>query len=305
MPGPHDIYFKKNFRDKKIAREFLEQFLDEAIISKLDLFSLELEDTSYIDDAMQEYFADIIYTCFLRDETKVKVCLILEHKSYIDPIIHLQLLRYMVNGWEKQRDTENSKKLTPILPVVVYHGKSKWVRRPFKSNFELKGEDLNDFIPEFQYLFSNLSSWSDEGIYQLQAGLIRNVVLALKHSRNKSGLIRNIEKILTLGHEQEGMEQPSYFVRITLLYLYTVTEQNMDIIKEAIEQLPFPIKKESLTLAEQLILKGEVRGMEKGIEKKQREMALKAKELGFQIADVASLTGLSEDEIRAIWQVNL
>jgi predicted transposase/invertase (TIGR01784 family) len=47
-------------------------------------------------------------------------------------------------------------------------------------------------------------------------------------------------------------------------------------------------------------LKGEIKGEKKGELKKQKEIARKGLEKGMTVADIAELTGLSEDEIRGI-----
>ena len=71
---------------------------------------------------------------------KLFLYLLLEHKSYADPLAVFQLLRYMVRIWEKHC-TEHPKevKLPPVYPMIIYHGVRPW-RHPvnFHSLFTIQ-----------------------------------------------------------------------------------------------------------------------------------------------------------------------
>ena len=51
-------------------------------------------------------------------------------------------------------------------------------------------------------------------------------------------------------------------------------------------------------IAEQIEACGEARGMQQGMQKKAREDALKMKNKGYPVKDIADVTGLTGEEIR-------
>ncbi|MFK7968756.1 MAG: Rpn family recombination-promoting nuclease/putative transposase [Bacteroidia bacterium] len=300
----HDAYFKSSFSDLEITRDFLEHFLDHESISQLDLSTLELTGNSFIDEHLQEHFSDLVFRCRTKTRKDVFVTLLLEHKSYPDKEIHLQLLRYMINMWEYQKKDKSFKKLQNVIPVVIYHGSEKWHRKKMYDRFYMKGEAFEPFIPHFEYLLSNLNSWKDEAVLALKAGLIRNVVLALKHSRDTEGFIKNMARIISLGNDNTFAELPVGFVRTTTVYLFKYNTPDKEKIMDLIKKAPASTQKEVLTIAEQFIREGESRGMEKGMEKGMeislRKTVLHANSAGLDIDLIMEITKLPKSKILEI-----
>ena len=89
--------------------------------------------------------------------------------------------------------------MTPILPIVFYHGKAKWtVAREFSALFDWKGrEALRPFGPDFRYVLLDLSKFPDDRIkggWQLRAALI-----AFKHifDRQSNKLRQRLVEVFT------------------------------------------------------------------------------------------------------------
>ena len=123
LGNPHDKFFKEAFSRPEVARDFLTQQLPSAVLAQIDLDTLELQKDTFVDSELAEHFSDMLYRVQTRAETAVYIYLLLEHKSYPDPFIALQLLRYLVRIWEQDL-REKRKQLRLVLPLVVYHGKS-------------------------------------------------------------------------------------------------------------------------------------------------------------------------------------
>ncbi len=175
---PHDHLFKSTFSDPRIAADYIRNFLPTKLTSKLDLATLKLAPTSYVNEELKEYLSDVVYRCRYGDQ-ELSLSLLFEHKSKPGEIIYLQLLRYLLEAWDQQPKKKEG--LGIIIPIVVYHGKEKWQKRTFSSHFPGLDATLTPFIPNFQYLLTDLADWSDEALMTLQAGLVRNVLLVLKH----------------------------------------------------------------------------------------------------------------------------
>ena len=99
--NPHDSFFKEVFSRPALTGEFLQQILPPAVLAELDLTTLALRKDSFIDEDLQEQFADLLYAVQLADQSQAFVCVLFEQKSYLQPLLALHMLRYMVRIWEQ------------------------------------------------------------------------------------------------------------------------------------------------------------------------------------------------------------
>jgi len=120
----HDEFFKYTLGRAETARDFLSHYLPVEAAAQLDLATLELAPGSFVDARLRAHFSDLLYKVKLRDGRDAHVYMLFEHKSYPEPQIAFQLLKYMVRIWE--RAVRDKRVLAPIVPVVVYHGSERW-----------------------------------------------------------------------------------------------------------------------------------------------------------------------------------
>ena len=74
-----------------------------------------------------------------------------EHKSYVESWINLDLLRYRVRIWEQWLNAGNAGPLPVIVPVVFYHGAAGWsVSRQFADGVA-DAPALLDYVPHCVY----------------------------------------------------------------------------------------------------------------------------------------------------------
>lgn len=186
---PHDRFFKQTFSRTDITSDFLQAYLPETIRAKLDLSSLRRETDSYTDEQLSEHFADLIFSATF-DGQPVQVTLLLEHKSYPVKHPHFQLNRCMLNVWERQ--LKEKVPLTPILPIVIYHGSNRWSKRPLSAYFPGLVIESNPYLPVFDYVLIDLGT-IEEKLPQLRSDYARLTGLLLQYSRRK----RALERVLT------------------------------------------------------------------------------------------------------------
>ncbi|MEZ4956314.1 MAG: Rpn family recombination-promoting nuclease/putative transposase [Saprospiraceae bacterium] len=95
----HDRLFRATFSIKSEAELFIKKFLPWDINQFLDYDTLELKNSSFINEHLENQFSDIIYACRWEDSPKsVLLTFLFEHKSYPEKYPELQLLRYMLEG---------------------------------------------------------------------------------------------------------------------------------------------------------------------------------------------------------------
>ena len=159
---PHDGIFRIVFEDLEKAKDFIQAIFPEEILEKLDLTTLVKEPDTFSNPSMGNFRADVIYSCNFGAQDKVWVTFLLEHKSFIPQNPYLQLIEYKNGIWKGQQ--RNKKPLSPIIPIIFYHGEKEWKARDFPAYFEGGGIDqvLMDFVPNFKYWLVNLGPNGDD-----------------------------------------------------------------------------------------------------------------------------------------------
>lgn len=74
---PHDHFFRFVFSQKDIVKDFI-KYLITHLADKVDLESLEIDNTSYINSELQDFYSDIVYTIKTKDEKEIKIAFLLE-----------------------------------------------------------------------------------------------------------------------------------------------------------------------------------------------------------------------------------
>jgi hypothetical protein len=291
LVNPHDAFFKHYLSQPAVASDFLQHHLPAELTALLDLSQLRLEKDSFVDEKLRSYFSDLIYTAMTRDANPVCVAFLAEHKSYTDDWVNFQVLRYKVGYWvqeyeaiqaeiEKQRAEKTTSErakprttLTPIVVVLVYHGKESW-QVPLRFARHLTGmEDpasplsqvLGRYVPDFEPHFINISAMTDEAIRgEVTTRLMMTVLKYIFAER----LDDRLGQILALA--REVLRQPSGIEMVIALLRY-ITRSAVKLDKaEITQQLLAYLPKEGgflmETLAQEWIEEGKSIGLKEGID---------------------------------------
>jgi predicted transposase/invertase (TIGR01784 family) len=161
---PHDRFFKLLLSDVSAVQSLLAALLPSHLYQALHLPGLQLESASYVDESLQESFADLVYCCPYSDTKKdLTITFLFEHKSYAPTYLHLQLLRYLLNVWEQDRQHRRTMRL--VLPIVIYHGPQPWSMPDFKAYFPSPlPPGFESYMPAFEPVLLNLRTMSDEAL---------------------------------------------------------------------------------------------------------------------------------------------
>jgi len=261
---PHDRLFKRVMSDEANVRQFIREFLPKDISSQIDLKETKLVPTEKV-KGYNKYYMDIAVECKVADSIG-QLYFVFEHKSYPDPGVLLQILSYMTVTWDEQK--KKNKPLTPVIPVVIYHGSSSWnVTTHFQGQFNSLNESVKPYTPEFNYVLIDLTRIPTEEIEQrakdtpfLAASLIVMKLVAL---HDIEGIIR-IAVIISLSEEERI---------ILILYLFYTLDVDQDTMQKIVKELGG--EEIMPSLAEKLIKQGEERGEIKGAIKGKQELLVK------------------------------
>ncbi len=289
---PHDYFFRQTFGLPEVALDYLRNFLPKELAEKLRFEAIERVEGSFVSRKLRTHISDIIYRCPLKSKGSAYITFLFEHKSTPQTYPHLQLLRYMLEVWE--RAVEEKKPLPLIVPIIVYHGKTRWELKPFSDSFEDWDESLRPYLPAFEYLLTDLSRLTDQAILGLDAQFLINVLILLKHQGEKEYISANIRLIF---FQLAGQNK----IRMLLVYILFTTEFTGEDWDDLVEKTPSPVKQLAMSTYDMLINKGKEQGIELGKEqgiklgkeqgiKLGKEQGIKlgkelGKELGFELGE--------------------
>ena len=219
ITNPHDKVFKEIESIKENVVDLINATFPDNIKNKLDLETLYLDNKSYIDENLGEYFSDLVYNCKYKDNNKeVKISLLFEHKSSIPDYPHIQLLKYIVMVWDE--NIKQKKKPQIVIPVIFYHGKKKWKVRELFEYFDYVDDDIKEFIPRFSYILTDLAKYSDKDIKEKLFAREANKIfcLLLKHIFDENYIKKGIEDIFIIGKNYFNTNEGNNFLISMLSY---------------------------------------------------------------------------------------
>lgn len=292
----HDEFFKASFGRLEIALDYLEQLLPQNVHQTLDLSQLERMNGAWVTPELEEYFSDVVYRCPLKEsKSKVWISFLFEHKSSPDAFPHLQLLRYLLDAWQEQH--KQKQPLSPIVPIVVYHGLRKWRKRDLSSYFGKNlPQSLIPFLPRFDYVLTSVQTLSDEQILELNKGLLINALLMLKHIWKPQFILKNPELIFV--NLEPHNQQVRDFVVSLLAYLFKNTEIAEETVNEFIQQIPDGLNNNAMSTYDMI--------KAQGAELKEREFVKNLWSLQeFSLEKIALLSGTSQERVVEILLAHL
>lgn len=221
VSNPRDRFFRQTFSDLALARSFLEHYLPADVLALLDLDGLTLRQESYVDEALQEHQSDLLFEVpyaaplaggLSRMDTAL-LYLLVEHKSYPDEEVLLQLQRYRQKMWDDQR--RQGEPLRLVLPLVVYHGRTRWSVPATLADWLNVPPALRPFTPGDRYLLYDFSRQSNEAIVGDE--LLRAVLLMLRHVFGQELVERLVEVVRLLWQESDAARRYA-FLNVVLRY---------------------------------------------------------------------------------------
>lgn len=261
IASPHDRFFKKLLSGPLTARSFLRRFLPESVAAVLDLPSLELTQSSFVDPALREHFSDLTYRVKLRDGRNAYLYVLVEHKSRPDRLVGLQLLRYISRLWDGVAQRERQRPLPAVIPLVFHHGRHRW-RAPTELSALVDGPDeIMRYSPDFQYVLVDVNAEDDD---KLEDDPFLAVTVLLLRLAQTQELKRRLGSILALLDSVLGTPEGGEACSAVMHYLsgIGVTEEEL---REAAAKA-FPQRGETImaTWLDKYVEEGVERGIERG-----------------------------------------
>ena len=260
LTNPHDRFVRALLSNPERASALLRDHLPPEIVDRLaDGPPVALEG-SYISEELRLSQSDQLFEVQLRSGEPAFLYVLLEHKSYSDPALPLQLAGYQIRIWERYAEgrAERLRALPPILPVVLYHGRERWSAPASLYDMIAGDETLRAFAQGFGYHLRDLGRIDPDRLSdhaEVRAGLMA-LVYAFR-GREAEGVLVEMLKAL-----RDGSVLENQMVR----YIYTVYDIRPDALTTAARKAK-PERWEALvgSLADTLIKQGKAEGKAEGL----------------------------------------
>ncbi len=300
LVNSHDKFFKILFSRKKEVKEFIVKTLPKGFVGNMNLETLELDKSEYVDEQLKSSYSDVVYNCLYGESTKIKISILFEHKSYPEKYPHLQLLRYMLNIWQTQ--IKQKHKLTPVVPIIFYHGQQKWNEKTFADYFNNIDSELLRFIPQFDYQLIDTSNYSDSDIKKLFESLELQIgVLLLKNIFDNYKILQGEVEIFSSSELLLQTEEGERYFETIVAYLYYNTDFEIQKFIDKMRTISPRAEEKFVSTAMRLEMKGERRGEQRGRKegKKEgkKEVAINLFKNGVSVDLAAVYTGLNKEEL--------
>jgi len=250
---PHDSFFKQIFSNPKRVKTLLDIFAKD--LSK-SIHSIMPVNTEKFSSKSQKFMLDLLFSCKVKDQDAY-IRIVLEHKSYLDKELPIQLSYYNSAIWEEA--IKEKEYYPPIINIVFYHGKGEW-NIP-TSLPVLEDQNLEKYVSKLNYILIDLNKVPDEDIISEthQDLCTQWAMLAMKHIFDSiKGFIKVLELIADYILSHDYIET-THCIFLTLDYIVSV-KNNPEEVESILKELTGGDKK-VMTLTEKWMMEGLQKGL--------------------------------------------
>lgn len=264
---PHDSFGKDMLSDPLTTGPMLQQHLPAEIVKALQWETLKLEPSSYVKHSLLQLHSDLLFSIKCGDDEAL-LYLLIEHQSTVDRLMLVRLLGYMCEIWADHiaRNPGAELPLPLLLPFVLHQGPEGWnISVHFEDLFRLPKEmrpAMWDYIPKFRHALLDLSK--AEPMSEEENVRVRIILELMKRVRQKPEARRLLAFFAQLAEVLLEHPQPTQLIQRMLTYVWTVDDTlDVEMVARTIDVNP-EFKNTVMTIAEQLMAKGEAKGEARG-----------------------------------------
>ena len=278
---PHDSLFKAIFGRSEHAASELRAILPQGLAARLDLDRLERVDGSFVDPALRQHHTDVLLRTRL-DHREALIYVLLEHQSTPDRWMALRICSYLTQIWHRHLDQHPGlTQLPPIIPIVVYQGRTPWTPALDLIDLLDVDHDTTDLAPRCSYLLEDLHRLDVEELRSRP--LTHAVRLTFVLMREAPGNQHLTQELQGWQADLQGLLDNRQVSDLLALWTYALTVSNTPEpeLTDYLAQLGPTAKEVAMTTADVLRAEGEARGRAEGEARGRAETLLELLDLKF------------------------
>jgi len=219
-----------------------------------NLGTLKLENGSFVEENLRQYFSDILYSLKTVDGDKGYVQVLIEHQSSPDKHMAFRMIRYAVAAMQSHLDAGHQK-LPLVIPVLFYTGITS--PYPYSTNW-LEGfadPELAKNLYSSDFPLVDITVIPDEEIMEHRSMAALTLLQKHIHQRNLTVLMDKFVTLLLTDY----LDSPQVNALMNYIIQAGETANAETFIRELALRVP-QHGDELMTIAQQL----EQKGMQKG-----------------------------------------
>ena len=272
---PHDALFKAVFGVPAYAAELCRAVLPRDVVDLLDLATLEVEPSSFVDRDLADTHGDLLLGVALLasagrgSAAHALVYVLVEHQSRASGDMPIRLLGYLGAIWRRELRAAPDGPLPLIIPVVVSHAPGGWTAP--RSLRDMFGPDastgpLADFRPWFRIIVEDLSTLSNDDLVARVPALVPRLTWwMLRDARDPPRLLANVAT-WAADLEAATRRDPATLDQL-LRYLTIITDRfSLEQVHAKLTQHSPRTAEAAMTAGEELIQQGLQQGLRQGLQ---------------------------------------
>jgi len=290
-----DKLIRKIFSKKQEVIDFFKKTIPFELAKQIDWENILFGKENFVGLEWDESRTDQLYRLPLKTGSEIFIYILFEHKSYYDPKIYIQLLEYISKIYRWQ--IENEKELKIVLPFVFYHGEKDWdLGFSFQEMFDWEKlpQDLLLFIPNFKIQLFELKSQAKE--FETENLALYLFIRLIQIIREKGEIFEGelLRLLMLLSKEKQEAKRVEILLEM-VKYLLSTRKDAEKYRKKDFYKL---LEAEYMTVLDKILEEGELKGIEKGIEKGKIETARNMMLEGIEVSVIVKVTGLTLEQLK-------
>ena len=313
----HDTFFRLILSYEDLCQAFLQMALSKQEMKLFNLKHLKKEQGIFIDQNLKEHRTDIVVSLPLKRPRKngkrLKVYFLVEHKSYYNPPILVQMLKYQTEIYESAG--------IPVYSIVVYHGKTPW---DFSGNFQdiqlqeftskerrtLKRKFIDftcTWIDLQKLKFKRFKKLTNHPALSLALFVMKNIrslndKLVEKFFVKSKDLVKKYPKLVYGTLTYIARNDKRYAKKEKLLELENnVLKEEEKFMKNDLLLSTFPWQDEEIeAMGQEKLQEGRQEGRQEGLQEGRKEVAIRMLRKGIELQQIHEFTQLPMKKIKQL-----
>ena len=252
---PHDSLFKQAFKHKQTLIDFLHNRLEPTLLATLDLTTLKLENSTFIDSKAKKSHSDLIFSAQTPSKNKTYIYLLLEHQSQEDNHMILRLLEYNVKLMRQHITQLKTNKLPNIINLVLYTGQTPY-KGPQTLLEAIDNPALYKSLLE-RKLVTQLARESDQELIKDKKAALAEFILTYSRYRDFCKILNEKPLLLELIKDSE-------YAEAAVIYILAHEKHQAEEILEKINKLDPDTNQNIMNALQRIQEKGKAEGKIEG-----------------------------------------
>ena len=197
-----DSSAKLIFDDPILCAQFLRGYVNIPLLRNVRPEDIEDETERFVHLFTEERDSDVVKRIRLREEkTPCYLVSLIEHKTYVDYNVTMQIFRYMAFIWEdyekeqerRQHGISRTKdfRYPPVLPIVYYEGSGQWSAPASLHGRIFLSDTLGEYIPDYRCLMVQINEYTNRMLMEKEDELSLVMMLNKLHGTEDFAVLQD------------------------------------------------------------------------------------------------------------------